>query len=118
MTKPDTSQALKITFEEARAVLAVQGIKVDKVNYVSLTELVPDEWDWFWDMIDCNSAPFSFGDNNFTMITGDRLAEWLEDCFEFWNEGANSTATKEAWDKFIGSIWMCNDADIFIDLET
>jgi len=110
MTKPDTSQALRITFEEAEAVLAAQGIKI---NYVTLTELVPDDWDWFWDMLDCNSAPFSFG-----MVKGNRLAEHLEDRFESWNERTNSTATKEAWDKFIGSIWMCNDVDIFIELET
>jgi len=115
MTKP------QITLEQAEAVLKVQGIPVCKVNYVSLSDIVPKDWDWFWDMIDCNSAPFSFGDNNFSMVTGDRFAEWLEGCYEYWVQTETSDASsvsKEEWNKFIGSLWLCNDVDIFIDLET
>jgi hypothetical protein len=106
-----------ITLEEAEAIFKVQGVNLQKITAVKISELVPDSWDWFWDMIDCNSAPFSYGDNNHTLIKGDRLAEWLEDCFEGWEEGANTTATKMAWEQFIGSIWMCNDAGILIDME-
>ena len=119
MTKPDTSEVLKITFEEARAALEVNGITVCKADYVSLSDIVPANFDWFWDMIDSNSAPFSFGDNNFSMVTGDRFASWLEEIFEYWKfTEEESEVNKEDWDKFIGSIWMCNDAGIFIDLET
>jgi hypothetical protein len=116
-----TTETPKITFEQAKAVLEVSGIPVFKADYVSLSDIVPHNFDWFWDMIDSNSAPFSFGDNNFSMVTGDRFAEWLEEIFEYWKQTEVSEAdivSKEEWDKFIGSIWMCNDAGIFIDLET
>ena len=53
------------------------------------------------------------------MVTGDRFASWLEEIFEYWKfTEEESEVNKEDWDKFIGSIWMCNDAGIFIDLET
>jgi len=109
----------KITLKEGKYQLENNlGINVNKVNYVSLSDIVPFDFDWFWDMMDSNSAPFSYGDNDFSMVTGKRFAEWLEDCFESWNEGANATATKESWNKFIDSIWLCNEAGIPIDLES
>ena len=121
MKKPDTSEVLKITFEQARAALEVSGIPVFKADYVALSDIVPAAWDWFWEMLGCNEAPFSFGDNNFSMVTGDRFAEWLEECFEYWKQTEVTDADRisdEDWKQFIGSIWMCNDAGIFIDLET
>jgi protein tyrosine phosphatase len=121
MTNPDISEAPKITFEQAKSVLEVSGIPVFKADYVALSDIVPAAWDWFWEMLDCNEAPFSFGDNNFSMVTGDRFAEWLEECYEYWVQTEVTDVdriSKEDWDKFIGSIWMCNDAGIFIDLET
>jgi len=119
MTNPNASKVPKFTFEEAKAVLEVSGIPVCKADYVSLSDIVPAEFDWFWDMIECNPTPFSFGDNNFSMVTGDRFAVWLIEIFEYWNNTEEeSEVNKEEWDKFIGNIWMCNDAGIFIDLET
>ncbi len=114
-----TTTEPKITFEQAEAILKVNGINVSKVNYVSITELVPESWEgWFWDMLDCYDAPCSFGDANFTMLTGDRLAEHLEESFQVWKQECEDVPSDEDWDQFIGSIWMCNDAEIFIDLET
>ena len=108
----------KISFKEGKHQLEnTFGINVNNVKYVYLSDLVPSDFDWFWAMIECNDAPCSYGDNDFSMITGKRLTAWLEDCFETWNQGANATATTEAWNKFIDSIWLCNDAGIFINLE-
>ena len=109
---------MNITFEMGKDQLETLGININNTNFVSLSDLVPADFDWFWDMIDCNSAPFSYGDNDLSLVNGKRLAEWLEDCFEGWNEGANTTATKEAWNKFIDSIWLCNFSEIPIDLES
>ena len=110
----------KITFEQASSILNVNGIPVYKADYVALSDLVPAQWDWFWEMLDCNDAPFSFGDNNFTMVTGDRFAEWLEECYEYWKQEVTEVdrISDKDWKEFIGSVWMCNEAGIFIELET
>ena len=48
------------------------------VCFIPITRLVPAGWiSWFYDMIS-QDAPFSWGDNNRTLITASRLADHAE----------------------------------------
>ena len=104
-----------VTQKEAKAVLKAWGSQVKEILAVDFASLVPEEWeDWFWDMFNNNEAPFSFGDAKHTLVTGEELAEWLDECYD-----CEDTLDKSdiKWEKFIGSLWLCNDGDILIDME-
>ena len=48
------------------------------IKFIPLSNLVPNKWiSWFYDMIS-QDAPFSWGDNNRTLVTASRLADHAE----------------------------------------
>ncbi len=54
-------------------------MKVQTCEFVSATDLVPRSWDkWFWENISEN-APFSWGDNNRSMVTASDFARHCEE---------------------------------------
>jgi len=55
-----------------------ETIRVRMCEFVSSTDLVPRGWhDWFWEAISEN-APFSWGDNNRSMVTASSFADHCE----------------------------------------
>jgi hypothetical protein len=54
-------------------------IRVCKTEFVEVTDLVPKQWgSWFYECIS-NNAPFSWGDNNRSMVTAECFARHCED---------------------------------------
>ena len=52
------------------------------IECIPCTSLVPRTWDnWFWSLIS-DSAPFSWGDNNRTLVTAVRFARHAESRME------------------------------------
>ena len=57
-------------------------IKVQTCDFVSATDIVPRGWDkWFWESISEN-APFSWGDNNRSLVTANDFARHCEQCLD------------------------------------
>ena len=55
---------------------------VHTCEFVSATDCVPRGWDrWFWEEIS-NNAPFSWGDNNRSMVTASDFARHCEECLD------------------------------------
>jgi hypothetical protein len=95
-------------------------------GYVNLPDLVPAEWDWFWDMMTSSDPDFSYGDNNLTLISGERFARFIDDAYEWFSSGINDedgeevapiTCTKEEWKAFVDMLWVLNKKQIYINLE-
>lgn len=85
--------------------------KVQTCEFVPVSSLVPDSWGgWFYATIS-SDAPFSWGDNNRTMVTAERF--WNH-CHErlsgagYVNEGA-----LQSWLKKVDRL----PATLYIDLE-
>ena len=56
-----------------------KGVKLQACFFVSATDLVPRGWDkWFWELISDN-APFSWGDNNRSMVTARDFANHCQE---------------------------------------
>jgi hypothetical protein len=54
-------------------------MKVQTCEFISATDLVPKGWDkWFWEKIS-EDAPFSWGDNNRSMVTASYFALHCEE---------------------------------------
>jgi hypothetical protein len=85
------------TIEEWDALLEP---KFKMVTFHDITNIVPENWhSWFFGRISEN-APFSWGDNNRTLITMDRLIPHLEDTFDA-SELEEYGVTKEEWYSYI-----------------
>ncbi len=51
---------------------------VQECEYIPMTALVPRDWEsWMWEVISDN-APFSWGDNNRTLVCAGRVADHME----------------------------------------
>jgi hypothetical protein len=90
---------------------------IKQVKVINLTDLVPSEWEWFWEMLMVSNPDFSFGDNNLTLIHPERFALFIDDSFEWYSDGAPDACTQEDWQAFIDSIGELTANDIYINLE-
>ena len=82
------------------------------VKYVDATELVPKEWeDWFWSDFS-SDCPFSFGDNNVTLITVERFLDRCTDVLV-----GNDDITREEKDDFLMKLEQM-DQNSYINLES
>ena len=91
--------------------------KPRSVKVVDITNLVPEEWDWFWDMLSSSNPDFSFGDNNLTLIQAQRFARFIDDAFEWFSQGADDVASQEDWKVFIDEIWGLSKDQIYVNME-
>jgi hypothetical protein len=52
---------------------------MNTVSYTNISDIIPLQWEsWFWEEFSSN-APFSWGDNDITLITADRVLEHVKD---------------------------------------
>ena len=89
-------------------------VRVDTCQFVRVTELVPERWqEWFCTAIS-EDAPFSWGDNNRTLVTAERFADHCEDRMEDLLDESNLFFVQEARD-FIEVLRRLGQT--YIDLE-
>lgn len=82
--------------------------KIKIVKYVSATALVPRLWkEWFWGEAS-EDAPFSWGDNDHTLVTG---ARFLQHCLRTLETPAQKAMLTERVQAMV-------PAGVYIDLET
>jgi len=52
---------------------------IETCEYVPATSIIPRSWDkWFWEKIS-NNAPFSWGDNNHSLVAAADFANYCEE---------------------------------------
>jgi len=87
---------------------------VETTQYIPITQIVPEKWGcWFYDMLS-NNAPFSWGDNNRTLITAERLANHAEECLDIELNEDGDITQKEV-DEWIAEVRKLDP--MYIDLE-
>lgn len=92
-TKQDTIRRTAIT-------------KLQECEFISATDIVPRSWDkWFWEQIS-NNAPFSWGDNNRSLVTASDFANHCEEVLD------DSPKVKK-WLKQVRKL-----GEMYIDLES
>lgn len=91
--------------------MSKRKFQIETCKFIPVSSLVPENWDWFFALISEN-APFSWGDNNRTMIDVDTFLNHCDDAFDFDSHYVNVGAYK-AWVKKIERI----PKDVYIDME-
>jgi len=89
--------------------------KFETCTFICVTDLVPKHWrPWFFEMLS-SDAPFSWGDNNRTLITVERFIDHVQDCFDM-RKGDEAMPSDRAVKRYIKG--LCGlSAGIYIDLE-
>jgi len=86
-------------------------VKVETCKFVCASDLVPKRWrEWFWETISHN-APFSWGDNNRTLVDAVTFHDHCGN--RILGEGYVADIAFKAWLQKITRI----PADVYIDLE-
>ena len=86
-------------------------MKVQSCQFVSVTDLVPKNWKhWFWETISEN-APFSWGDNNRSMVTASCFADHCEERLII-----NGTLPRQTYRRFLNKVRSLGE--MYIDLES
>lgn len=54
-------------------------MSIQTCKFIPATDIVPRHWDkWFWEAIS-NNAPFSWGDNNHSLVTANDFANHCQE---------------------------------------
>jgi len=57
-------------------------LKVQSIPFVQAVDVVPKQWhSWFWNVI-ADGAPFTWGDNDYSIISMPSFINWCERCIE------------------------------------
>lgn len=95
----------------------IKTIKPKTCKYIEVSEIVPEDWkSWFFAAISQN-APFSWGDNNRTMVDAISFGHHVEEVLDVEETFGENTSIKKHRKKFFN---MLNDLEkklVYIDLE-
>ena len=89
-------------------------MKIETCKFVPMSSLVPSDW-WGWAFcLLSDSAPFSWGDNNRTMVSKERFRDHCEERFE--EVVTAGDLSQEEFDMFLEKLDTIPDM-VYIDLE-
>jgi hypothetical protein len=96
-----------------------KDLDIKSCKFVEISSIVPKEWTgWFYTEISEN-APFSYGDNNRTMVDAVSLRNHINDVFDvFQNESEeNREDIEKEIDAFFDVLGYLESKNIYVDLE-
>ena len=101
----------------------MKNITIETVKFVEVSTIVPECWkDWFFNDISEN-APFSWGDNNRTLVSSERFMDHAEYVLNMVESGADDDQNyilndiKEYRPAFLDTLSHLEAEQIYIDLE-
>ena len=93
-----------------------KNLTIETCEFVPITSIVPKEWgDWFYIAISEN-APFSWGDNNRTMVDARSFANHVNEVFSY-QDGQQLADIEKYQDAFYDTLNYLGAKRIYIDLE-
>jgi hypothetical protein len=95
----------------------MKDIVIQTAKFIELSTIIPQSWkDWFYCDISEN-APFSWGDNNRTLIDADRFLDHCLDVLDYWGDDENRNVS-EYKESFIDTLKYLAIQCIYIDMES
>lgn len=83
-------------------------------SFYEVSDIVPEEWKSFFFEAISDNAPFSWGDNNRTLVTAETFSHHVQMVFE--TELKHYGISKKDWEKFVALLEWLSPTD-YIDLE-
>ena len=92
-----------------------KDLLIEDVKYVALSQVMPEEWhSWIFCALS-EDAPFSWGDNNMTLIHADRFMDNLVETLDLNDQEKNIEDFRES---VIDTLKYLSVNNIYIDLES
>jgi hypothetical protein len=92
-----------------------KDLLVEEVKHVAMSQVMPEEWhSWIFYALSEN-APFSWGDNNMTLIHADRFMDHLVDTLDLNDQEKNIEDFRES---IIDTLKYLSANNIYVDLES
>jgi hypothetical protein len=91
------------------------GFNIQSVYYINATDLVPRSWlGWFWTSFSEN-CPFSFGDNNYTLVDGESFFKHAEQVVSSNEEFEKITPKQKK--TFFDELNKIANSTVFVNIE-
>ena len=92
-----------------------KDLQIDTLKSVGVTQIIPDNWkDFIWTGLS-DDAPFSWGDNNHSLVDAFSFGDHLESVLDFYEEDYEEI--KEHRQAVFDTINYLESNKIYIDLE-
>lgn len=92
-------------------------IPVYSIEFIQISDVVPQEWfSWFWEVI-ADGAPFTWGDNDYSIIAIADFINWCERVLDPDEEGIPPQAELDAFYKKLRSFnntWLDLECKILV----
>lgn len=90
--------------------------KAKKTDYIELSDLVPEDWkSWFYNVLSCTNQ-VSYGDANRTLVTGERLANIVDNLYDMiMDETDDTNLSEKEIDDWINAVRELGN--MYVDLE-
>jgi hypothetical protein len=95
----------------------MKDLHIDTLKSVGVTQIIPDDWkDWIWTAIS-DGAPFSWGDNNHTLVDAFSFGDHLDSVLDSQDDEDLEETIKEHRPAIFDTINYLEANKIYIDLE-
>lgn len=94
-----------------------KDLKIQSCKFVELSSLVPKEWTgWFYTAISEN-APFTWGDNNRSLVDAQSFANHIDEVFSYFDVEETVAEIEKHQDAFYDTLNYLGSHKVYIDLE-
>lgn len=94
-----------------------KDLKIQSCKFVELSSIVPKEWTgWFYEAISEN-APFTWGDNNRTLVDAQSFANHIDEVFSYFDAEETVAEIEKYQDAFYDTLNYLGSDKVYIDLE-
>lgn len=92
-------------------------VKIETCKFVPASQVVPKAWqNWFWELFS-EDAPFTWGDNNRSMITPEQFADHAKECLEFVDDEHIDGYDPQDVNDWLAEIEKLGKKNVLIDME-
>lgn len=95
----------------------MKDLQIDTLKSVGVTQIIPEDWkDWIWtDLSD--GAPFSWGDNNHSLVDAFSFGDHLDCILEYKDDEDLEETIKKHRPAIFDTLNYLEANKIYIDLE-
>jgi len=94
-----------------------KDLQIDELKSVGVTQIIPEEWEtWIWTELS-DGAPFSWGDNNHSLVDAVSFGDHLDSILEYKDDEELEETIKEYRPAITDTLNYLHANNIFIDLE-
>jgi hypothetical protein len=95
--------------------MKTKELQIDTLKSVGVTQIIPEQWeDFIWTGLS-DDAPFSWGDNNHSLVDAMSFKDHLESVLDFYEEDYEEI--KQYRQAVIDTLSYLEAQNIYIDLE-